>query len=177
MKSYEPSGTEPQVIARTMELLRQAEEHFQIGMPRVAVRFDLRGRSAGMVRFAPDKPPEVRYNRLLLEENGADFLARTVPHEVAHVVARALFGAQIKPHGAEWKRVMYWLGADASRCHDYDVSRTQSRRLQRFPYRCACRRHWLTSIRHKRIIAGQTYYCQACKNPLRPAEPEVAAGR
>lgn len=176
MKLHQHPVTEHQVIARTMELLQQAEQYFQIRMPRVAVRFDLRGRSAGMVRFVAGRPPEVRYNRLLLEENRADFLASTVPHEVAHVVARALFGAQIRPHGDEWKRVMHWLGADPARCHDYDVSRTQTRRLQRFPYRCSCRRHWLTSIRHKRILAGQMYYCRACKDPLRPAMPEVVAG-
>lgn len=177
MKSHELPVVERHAAARTMELLQQAESYFGVQMPRVAVRFDLRGRSAGMVRFVPGKEPEVRYNRLLLEGNVADFLARTVPHEVAHVVARALFGTQIKPHGTEWKRVMHWLGVDAARCHDYDVSRTQTRRLQRFPYRCACRRHWLTSIRHKRILEGQRYYCRACKNPLQPAVREEGSER
>ena len=177
MTSNQLPDTERQVIARTRELLQRAQDHYQRPMPRVIVRCDLRGRSAGMVRFVPGAPPEIRYNRFLLEEYPADFLARTVPHEVAHVVARALFGVRIRPHGDEWKGVMEWFGAEASRCHDYDVSHTQTRRLQRFPYRCACRPHWLTSIRHKRILAGQMYYCRACKKPLRSAVLDVAAGR
>jgi len=177
MKSSELPLTERQVTARTVELLQQAEEHFEMPMPQVAVHFDLSGCSAGMARFVPGKPPEIRYNALLLAENPVDFLARTVPHEVAHVVARTLFGAGIRPHGSEWKAVMNWLGADPSRCHDYDVSRAQTRRLQRFPYRCACRRHWLSSIRHKRIRAGQAYYCTACKQPLHPTDLEPLPGR
>jgi SprT protein len=143
-------------------------------MPRVLVRFDLRGCNAGMASFTPGGPPEIRYNRTLLAENPDGFVARTVPHEVAHVVARTLFGATIRPHGTEWKALMSWFGAEASRCHDYDVTRAQIRRLQRFLYRCACRRHWLTSIRHNRALAGQTYYCRACKQPLELADQEPA---
>ena len=172
MKSNHCPETERQVTARTRDLLRQAEGHFRTPMPPVAIRFDLRGRNAGMARFAPGKPPEIRYNPTLLAENPGDFLARTVPHEVAHVVARALFGTKIRPHGNEWKGVMNWFGVEASRCHDYDVSRSRARRLQRFPYRCACRRHWLTSVRHNRVLAGQTYYCRACKRVLEPAGHE-----
>jgi predicted SprT family Zn-dependent metalloprotease len=43
-----------------------------------------------------------------------------------------------------------------------------TRRLRRFDYHCACRTHQLTSTRHYRALAGQTYTCVACREPLRP---------
>ncbi len=154
--------------ACTRELLTRAEGHFERAMPQADIRFDLRGRSAGMVRCAPGSPPEIRYNLQLLAENEEPFLARTVPHEVAHLVVRELFGAAVRPHGQEWKAVMGVFGADPSRCHDYDVSRSQVRKLPRFLYRCGCRLHELTSIRHRRVLDGQSYFCRACKQPLEP---------
>jgi len=177
MRWTDLSEAERRVVSRTRQLLREAGRHFRAAMPPVAIRFDLRGCNAGMARFEPGKPPEIRYNATLLTDNPDDFLTQTVPHEVAHVVARALFGANVRPHGIEWKGLMGWFGVEPTRCHDYDVSRSQIRRLQRFPYRCACRRHWLTSIRHNRVLAGQTYYCRACKRALKPAVPESTEAR
>ena len=100
--------------ARTRKLLIRAERHFERPMPQTDIRFDLRGRSAGMVRFAPGRPPEIRYNLQLLAENEEKFLARTVPHEVAHLVVQQLFGPAARPHGREWKAMMAVFGADPS---------------------------------------------------------------
>lgn len=155
-----------QVEARTQQLLATARLHFQQDPGQVVIRFDLTGKAAGMAMFPYRGTPVIRYNALLLAENREDFLTRTVPHEVAHVVARQLFGKRIKPHGAEWRQVMQLFGAEASRCHNYDVSRSVRRRLKRYAYRCGCRTHQLSSIRHNRVKRGQTYHCLACKQPL-----------
>jgi len=151
---------------RTRTLLVQAAAHYGIPSPRVDIRFDLRGKAAGQVRFPRRGCPLIRYNPHLLQENGQRFLDRTLPHEVAHVIANRLFGARIRPHGAEWQAVMELFGADASRCHDFDTSRSTTRRLTRHAYHCGCREHALTSIRHNRILAGQRYYCRACGQVL-----------
>jgi len=153
---------------RTHQLLADAGRHFGRDPGRVLVKFNLTGRAAGMAMFPHRSSPIIRYNALLLSENREDFLNRTVPHEVAHVVARTLFGRRIRPHGPEWQQVMALFGADPSRCHDYDVTRASRRRLKRFDYRCDCRSHQLTSIRHNRILQGQTYLCLNCKQPLVP---------
>ena len=63
---------------------------------------------------------------------------------------------------------MQLFGADSSRCHDYDTSHAGTRHLTRYAYRCGCREHALTSIRHNRILAGQVYYCRACGKALVP---------
>lgn len=152
----------------THRLLQLAERRFRCSLPAVEIRFDLRGQAAGMVRHRPGQPSQIRYNQQLLTENGDRFLNRTVPHEVAHLAVHAMFRGAAKPHGREWKAVMEFFGADPVRCHDFDVSASRTRRLRRFSYRCGCREHQLSSIRHKRVRAGQVYICRACNQPLQP---------
>jgi SprT protein len=157
-----------QARSLTQQLLRTAADHYGIARPRPELRFDLRGLAAGQVRFLPRGTAIIRYNPQLLAENGNAFLARTVPHEVAHLIARRVFGSRIRPHGQEWQAVMELFKADASRCHSYDTSRARTRRLTQFPYHCACRSHLLTSIRHHRVLAGQRYLCRTCGEALQP---------
>jgi len=134
----------------------------------IEVRFDLRGKSAGQVRIRPQGQYVIRYNLELLKRQGADFLNETVPHEVAHVLAYHRHGPNIRPHGREWQRIMRQLGAEPSRCHDYDVSGLSARQLQYFQYHCDCMEHQLSSIRHNKVAKGQRYLCRRCGEPLRP---------
>jgi SprT protein len=151
----------------TRRLLQQAMRAFGRTVPAVEIRFDLTGRSAGMIRLPARESPVIRYNRLLMEENRDAFIAQTVPHEVAHLVARCVFGRAIRPHGREWRKVMDFFGVEARRCHEFDVSRAATRRLKRFTYSCGCRRHQLSSIRHNRVLAGQRYHCTGCGELLK----------
>jgi SprT protein len=89
-----------------------------------------------------------------------------VPHETAHLVVFRLFGPGMQPHGREWRAIMGLFGAEPTRCHDYDVDGLQARQLRRYHYRCACRSHQVTSIRHNRIMRGQTYLCRRCGGVL-----------
>ncbi len=151
-----------QVAVHTNSLLQRGCSHFGAIMPAVAISFNLTGRTAGMVRYTRNRTIEIRYNGQLLRENREDFILRTVPHEVAHVVTKVAFGAGCRPHGDEWRQVMAFFGADSSRCHSYDTSRASTRQLQRHSYMCGCRQHQLTSIRHNRIGRGQGYNCRQC---------------
>ncbi len=162
------SDCQQQVAAHTETLLQRAGSHFGVAIPPVDICFDLSGQSAGMVRYSRRGAVEIRYNGLLLRENRADFILRTVPHEVAHIVARAAFGS-CRPHGEEWRRVMAFFGAESSRCHPYDTSRSSTRRLRRYDYVCGCQQHQLTSIRHNRSSRGQTYLCRRCGERLQLA--------
>jgi SprT protein len=155
------------VRSRTLELLARASAWLGIPVPPAAIRFDLRGRAAGQARLALGKPSLLRYNPALLRSNPDDFLAATVPHEVAHVIACARHGVRIRPHGQEWKAVMDFFGAEPKRCHDYDVAGLQTRQLREIDYHCDCRNHLLTSIRHRRALAGRIYLCRQCGAPLR----------
>lgn len=161
-------------LTQTHELMAQAAAFYAIETPPTQVRFDLRGQAAGQARCPTKGPALIRYNSVLLTENAQRFLARTVPHEVAHVIAYRVHGPRIRPHGAEWRRVMDLFGADSSRCHDYDVSRSRVRRLNRYVYHCDCREYALTSIRHKRVLLGQTYYCRSCKKSLKAGNRQAS---
>lgn len=140
----------------------------------VEIRFDLRGKTAGQVRMGPNGRTLIRYNLALLEREGVAFLERTVPHEVAHVLAYRRYGPRIRPHGQEWQRIMRQLGAEPTRCHDYDVSGLPTRRLRYFAYHCACMEHRLSSIRHNKVAKGQRYLCKRCGEALRPGLRRVA---
>jgi SprT protein len=157
--------------AKTRATLERALDlHVRTPAPiSVEIRFDLRGKSAGQVRIRPRGRYLIRYNLELLRRGGTDFLTRTVPHEVAHVIAHHRYGSSIQPHGPEWRAIMHDLGADASRCHNYDVSGLTQRRLSYFDYQCGCMSHRLSSIRHNRIAKGQRYLCRRCGEPLRRA--------
>ncbi len=152
--------------SRTQALLDTAALHFGLKAPQVEIRFDLRGRSAGQVRRHASGVWLVRYNPVLLARHGEDFLASTIPHEVAHVIAYRLHGHRIQPHGPEWRALMSHFGAAPARCHDFDISGLPTRTLTRYPYHCACRTHLLTSIRHHRILRGHRYQCRSCGQDL-----------
>jgi SprT protein len=151
----------------TQALIRRAERHYHISIPSVDILFDLRGTAAGMVLFPQGSPPVIRYNPILLQHNRHDFLTQTLPHEVAHLIARRLYGRSIRPHGNEWKAVMEFFGADSLRCHNYATENVPVRKLRRFTYICGCQQHQLTTIRHNRIQKGLTYRCRQCGEPLR----------
>jgi SprT protein len=151
----------------TIRLIRRAERHYGVKMPSVEIRFDLRGTAAGMVLFPHGKRSVIRYNPILLQHNRHEFIRQTLPHEVAHLVVRTLYGKTIRPHGQEWKAVMSFFGADSSRCHNYTTDDLPVRKLRRFTYTCGCQQHQLTTIRHNRVKKGQIYRCRQCGEPLR----------
>lgn len=156
------------VTERTRALLSEGARRLRLAPPEVQIRFDLRGRAAGQARFGAGLPAVLRYNPVLLAANAEDFLATTVPHEVAHLLAYCRHGARIRPHGREWRALMELFGVAPERCHSYDLSVLPGRVLRQFDYHCACRGHQLTSIRHRRVLAGQVYLCRDCATPLRP---------
>lgn len=167
-QSVSESAWRDRASTLTFRLLREASSAFRFGLPQAQIRFDLRGTAAGQVRTGAGAGFVIRYNLALLIGYGERFLRRTVPHEVAHVVTHCRFGPRARPHGEEWRETMKWLGADAERCHDYDILGLRQRRLDHFRYHCACGEHTLTSIRRNRWLKGTTYRCLRCGGALQP---------
>lgn len=150
-----------EISLRAAELERRAASHAGLTPCPPRLAFDLRGTRAGCA----SADGRIRLNPVLLRENPADFLAQTLPHEVAHwVVFR--WRPSATPHGAEWRQVMSWLDAPARRCHGFDVDRARIRTLRRHPYACACRAHEVSAILHRRIQNGAVYRCRACGSVL-----------
>jgi len=174
--SLDQTALQGRVVAHSRALLAQAGQWLRISAPDPQIRFDLRGRAAGQARCGAGGPWVLRYNPVLLGANPEDFLATTVPHEVAHLAAFARHGVRIRPHGPQWQAVMHFFGVAPERCHRYDLSAVRGRALREFDYHCGCRGHRLSSIRHHRVLAGGTYVCRRCAGPLRPGRhPDAGA--
>ncbi len=175
--SASPSAAALQQVARRTERLTALGAKL-IGRaaPTPRIAFDLRGQAAGQFRVGAGGEPLLRYNPQLLARHESEFLAQTVPHEVAHYLAFVRFGRGIRPHGPEWQSIMRGLGADPRRCHDFDVTGLGTRRLRRHLYHCRCGEHALSSIRHHRILRGARYVCRSCGQSLRPGSAEGAIG-
>jgi SprT protein len=136
-------------------------------LPEVPVLLDLKGSAAGQYRGGAQ--PCIRYNRIIAAQAFEDFIARTIPHEVAHYVVDRLYaGKRVKPHGIEWQSMMRAFGLEPSVCHRYDLSQVPVRQQRRYDYICNCREHRLSATRHNRVQhKGINYLCSQCGSELR----------
>lgn len=127
------------------------------------ISYNVRGLKAGVAYLQRN---EVRFNPILLEENGQDFIRQVVPHELAHILVYQQFG-RVAPHGKEWKMMMETvLGVPAETYHCFDTTNV----AKQFNYICDCQTHALSIRRHNAIQANKrSYLCKKCKSPLRPA--------
>lgn len=118
------------------------------------------------------QPGIIELNAVYLEQSPEAMLADTLPHELAHLVAWHLIpGQKLPPHGPLWQTLMRdWYGVEPRRTHDFDSSMVASRRQRRWPYRCDCSRHELSTTRHRRAERGARYHCRKCGKPLRAAD-------
>jgi len=147
----------------------------QHDIPKIPVLLNLRGSAAGQYRGG--QQPCIRYNPLIAAQAFADFIARTVPHEVAHYVVDNLFaGKRVKPHGIEWQSLMQAFGLEPSVCHRYDLTEVPVRKQRRYAYLCDCRQHQLSATRHNRIQRrGTNYLCSQCGTELKPDKEPLPA--
>lgn len=149
-----------------------AEQRFSRTFERPQVALDLRGQKAGVAYLQRNL---LRFNAQLYRENHDHFLTQTVPHEVAHLLAHALHGERIRPHGREWQALMTGLfRLPALRCHDYPVAR---RRSTQYLYRCACPDGIpFTPQRHALVRRGRRYSCRRCGDILHFTGQQQPAG-
>lgn len=138
-----PDALKKKVDAKIAECLKVMDAHYKVKMWRPTVAYDLKGTVAGMANY---KTRHIRLNPDLMIANWDDFINVTVPHELAHIACEQLYpeahnpkidwverdlalraGRRVKLpkreiHGKRWKSIMAVLGADDSRCHNYDVA-------------------------------------------------------
>ena len=170
-----------QAVRDTYAWIDKANALYGLNIPHIPVDFKLRGTTAGKA-WGTSK---IQYQPTLLVENGQDFLDRTVPHEVAHIVVNTMAPNAgmarttvtrtgriqrrrlVKSHGPEWQRVMRNFGLNPKRCYSYDTSNARQGKLScGYTYACKCQSFNLTIVRHRRIQAGRSYFCKACKQEL-----------
>jgi SprT protein len=158
-----PTQIQQRALVATAKYVELAGQLFNRRFPMPNVAFDLRGRTAGQAFWEQNL---LRYNAVLLIENIADFETDTIPHEVAHLIARQVFGKKIASHGDEWKRVMRAFGVSPSRCHAYDVTNSAVGGLA--SYTCDCGKLFPLGPRRSKTARAGRLTCRACKGKLRP---------
>ena len=109
-----------QVMQRCREIMQRAQDLYDVDLSRTVIRFDLRGRAAGMagLRFGQTY---MRFNRDMLTREAFDHvLNNTVPHEIAHLVC-FLKPALGRNHDTGWARVCRMLGGTGETRHQEEV--------------------------------------------------------
>ncbi|EXI61600.1 sprT [Mannheimia granulomatis] len=140
--------------------LERANTYFNKTFTQPTVSYAVRGVKAGVAYLERN---EVRFNPVLLQENGLEFISQVVPHELAHILVYQHFG-RVQSHGKEWKMMMETvLGVPAEIYHCFDVQSVQ----QQFSYQCACQTHQLSIRRHNAVMRNKrSYICRLCKTKL-----------
>jgi len=160
------------VMAETNRRIDEACIIFNTRLPYLPVTFDLRGKCAGMYKAVGDHRL-IRYNPWIFAKYFKESFSNTVPHEVAHYVVHTIWGSKgVKPHGQEWRDTMLALGVSPRVTNNYDLTDVPQRNYRRYRYRCDCKTHELTIIRHQKIVhQGARYYCKSCHGILKRDQP------
>lgn len=150
-------------VKRVKECFRTAEKKTKNKFRFDGVKFFSRSTDAGFVIAKNDNV--VYLNLELFQKNQKTFLDTIIPHEVAHIVACRL-NPKDTYHGKTWKSVMQDVfSLPPERCHTMNT-RGLGRNVKHFVYICACKKHLVSSVRHKKIAQGKKYVCLSCKKQL-----------
>jgi len=160
------------IKAKVQECIRTAESKFGITMPYIQIRFDLRGRAAGMagmVRRMSGNQYYLRFNIQHIQLGGQTYqhlLNDTVPHEVAHTVCQA-FPSMGKNHDAGWKQVCVALGGNGSRCYGEQDAPEAVAAARPYVYITTMGHEVrVTKVIHSKIQQGTNYVMKGGKGKL-----------
>ena len=146
---------------KLLEVFIQAQSIFNRTFDIPTIDFSLKGRVAGQA-YGVDR---LRFNLELCRDNEHKFLAGTVTPEIAHYINHILNGYNVQSHGQDWN-IMVKLGAEPTRCHDYDCSNISTRGALKHKFSCACDKPiLLTAFKAKKY---HVYTCRVCHSKLTP---------
>lgn len=132
--------------------------------------FNLKGTTGGRAWPTENR---MEFNATFLLNHTEEYIARTVPHEVAHIIDRAVYGyeytrrGKVIRHGTNWKSVMRVLGVkDLTRCHSYDVTPAQQKVKSKFHYKCkGCGADlYLGPVRHRKHKNNKYWHSKCGKH-------------
>jgi len=146
------------VKKRIEEVYEIAEQKFETKLARPTITFKVKGKVAGRAYHNQNR---IDLNKTLLIENRESFISNTPGHEAAHLIARQVFGNNIKPHGVVWKHVMKEIGQNPTRCHTYEVKTP-------YIYLCKCEKvKYLSTRLHNSVQKGtHRVTCTDCNTKL-----------
>lgn len=136
---YVPPAIKDRVNAKLTEAIETIKRVYKVEIKFPRVVYEKRGTTAGTANY---RTWTVDFNAALLMQNIDDFIARTVPHELAHLACDQIYPEAHRPsmsmfqasgrrqkrevHGPRWQEIMTALGVkDITRCHSYDTTTTK----------------------------------------------------
>lgn len=143
-----------EVLAKVQQLTLKAEQLYNITLPKIDVRFDLRGRVAGWAGQRGFNHYFMRFNVDMMVNKSWDHLLNdTVPHELAHIIC--FFRRTDRGHGWAWKITCRALGGSGQRCHNEEVEYAKGTTY----YYVTTQGHTVSvsQIIHRRIQKGSNY--------------------
>ena len=150
------------ISAKLVELIAKAEMLFYPGTFK-DITFTMNGRLTSTAGRAFIAEGRMDFSKVLYSQNEEAFLADTVPHEFAHIVAYRVYGST--GHDASWRKVMEMLGYTPTRCHSYEVQKRSSAKV--YMYECSCQDHKISQQRQNWINKGKIYKCVKCGTILK----------
>lgn len=169
---------ETRIKEKIKETVNKINEHFKMDMPIPPVYYDVTGTTAGLAKYYS---MSVHLNPTLLLQNIEDSINVTVPHEVCHLTNFYLHKKEKKlgspkAHGAQWKLMMWVVGASAKVTHNYDVEDVKPQKIE-YLYQCGCSVGVKVSTTiHNRIKKGYRYACKKCNKALHSGERVMNIG-
>lgn len=163
---------------KAQETVDKLNKYFKFNMKVPEIYYDVTGTNAGI---AKSETMSVHLNPALLLQNIKETIDNTLPHEICHI---AIFHKSILEnkekfpdgHGAQWKFMMYVVGAAAKRCHDYDVTDVK-RNVTEYTYFCKCEKPVLVNRKiHNQIQKGSKYQCKKCNEIITGGERVMKFG-
>lgn len=143
---------------RRCEALARQKYPMMFGVQALNVEFFERGTRAGEAEYGKHT---VRFNLAMAMQNDAT-ANLTVPHEVAHIVARLVYGDKGGGHGAYWRSVCLALGGDGRRCYSAEargVTVIKARRTTHHLYRDSLGNEvWVGPVHHGKMQRRPTSY-------------------
>ena len=104
-------GHQKIIADRVRDVVRDAEQRYNVDLLGLVLRFDLHGKCAGQALYERDAHGRValslRINREAYDLAPAHVLHETIPHEIAHLIC--FLGPRVRSHGPEWRRVFVQL--------------------------------------------------------------------
>ena len=148
------------VRAKCKEVFAKAKELYpHLNFDNVGIRFDLKGRAAGMACgrgyfFDFDRTYYIRFNiDMLMREAAKHIIDETVPHEVAHLV-NFMDPSTGRKHDFGWQRVCIALGGTGEQFHKEEVVYAHG---NTYEYTSTTgHKHRLSEQRHRKIQGDKT---------------------
>ena len=144
--------------------LKIADEYYGEKIPRPAVRFDLRGTTAGQSNYSKNY---LRFNLKLAMEN-PDYMPILVRHELSHHLDRHFNKYVGTSHSRTWKATMISVYKLPPRVtHSLDTTSVR-RKTKTYKYSCGCndKIHFMGLIRHKKAVRGAVFTCNKCRGEV-----------